>query len=69
MLPPQFHFSSRAAGKMTPMAWRFFDGEYHLFYQRNPFGSGWGNMHWGHAVSRDLVHWSELADRALSPRF
>ena len=57
---PKFHFSPKKNWTNDPNGLIYFNGYYHLFFQYNPFGSQWGNMSWGHAKSKDLLHWEEL---------
>jgi fructan beta-fructosidase len=56
---PQFHFTPKAHWMNDPNGMVFYQGTYHLFFQYYPDSMVWGPMHWGHAVSKDMMHWKE----------
>src|ERR1700761_2186185 len=65
-LRPQFHLLPKANWMNDPCAPRWFDGQYHMFFQYNPHAAIWGDIHWAHAISPDMIHWQHLP-LALSP--
>ena len=57
---PQYHFSPKTGWMNDPNGMVYYAGQYHVFYQHHPASTVWGPMHWGHAVSKDLIHWEHL---------
>ena len=65
-LRPSFHLSARTGWMNDPNGFSYYKGQYHMFYQYHPYDAHWGPMHWGHAVSNDLLHW-EYLPAAIAP--
>ena len=63
---PFFHLTALVGWMNDPNGFCWYKGQYHLFYQYHPFSRQWGPMHWGHAVSDDLLHWTYMPC-ALAP--
>ena len=63
---PVFHLTPWIGWMNDPNGFSYYHGQYHLFYQYYPYDTQWNSMHWGHAVSHDLLHWNYLP-AALAP--
>ncbi|QEL18935.1 glycoside hydrolase family 32 protein [Limnoglobus roseus] len=68
-LRPQLHVSPRRGWNNDPNGMVYADGEWHLYFQHNPYGTEWGNMHWGHWVSKDLARWEEVSVAVYPKKF
>lgn len=60
MAKPQLHFIPKNHWMNDPNGFIYYKGNYHLFYQYFPYENAWGTMHWGHKISKDLLHWDDL---------
>ena len=58
---PLFHLTPMVGWMNDPNGFSYYKGKYHMFYQYHPYNSQWAPMHWGHAVSEDLLHWSYMS--------